>query len=211
MKTDEFIDVLSTNIEPVDTRKVANRLRAAILSGLASALTSGVFVLGVRWDLQEPAALGVLLLKLVFGAAVVVLGSVLLIKYIRPGGECRFRIALIAVPFLILLTLAAISLLSAPASAWGHMTDHWLECLLFIPIIAVIPFAAITWAVRRAAPTHLVRAGALIGLVAGGVGALAYALHRTDDSVPFVAAWYSGGIVLCTLAGAVLGRPLLRW
>jgi hypothetical protein len=91
------------------------------------------------------------------------------------------------------------------------MGDQWLECLLSIPIIAIVPFAAIVWAVRRAAPTNLVRAGAFSGLVAGGVSALAYALHCTDDSLPFVALWYGGTIVLCTLAGAILGPRLLRW
>ena len=78
-------------------------------------------------------------------------------------------------------------------------------------IIAIVPFAATIFAVRRAAPTNLVRAGAIAGLIAGGVSAIAYALHCTDDSLPFVAAWYGGTIVLCTLAGAALGPRLLRW
>ena len=89
--------------------------------------------------------------------------------------------------------------------------DNWLVCLLSIPLIAIVPFAMIVWAVRRAAPTDLVRAGALAGLVAGGVSASAYALHCTDDSLPFVALWYGGTIALCTIAGAALGPRLLRW
>jgi len=43
------------------------------------------------------------------------------------------------------------------------------------------------------------------------VSAAAYALHCVDDSLPFVALWYGGTILLCTLAGAVLGPRLLRW
>jgi len=89
--------------------------------------------------------------------------------------------------------------------------DQWLECLLSIPIIAIVPFAAAIWAVRRAAPTNLARTGAFAGLIAGGVSAAGYALHCTDDSFPFVAVWYGGTIVLCTLAGAALGPRLLRW
>ena len=57
----------------------------------------------------------------------------------------------------------------------------------------------------------LVRAGAFSGLVAGGVSAIAYSLHCTDDSLPFVALWYGGTIVLCTPTGALLGPRLLRW
>jgi len=106
-----------------------------------------------------------------------------------------------------------ISLGSAPRSHWDRMIigDEWLQCLLSIPIIAIIPFAASIWAVRKGAPTNLARAGAFAGLIAGGVSATAYALHCTDDSLPFVAVWYGGTIVLCTLAGAILGPRLLRW
>jgi hypothetical protein len=32
-----------------------------------------------------------------------------------------------------------------------------------------------------------------------------------DDLLPFIALWYGGTIVLCTVAGAVLGPKLLRW
>jgi hypothetical protein len=116
-------------------------------------------------------------------------------------------------PFLVIVFLAAISLGFAPSSHWNKMIvgDEWLECLLSIPIIAIVPFAIAIWAVRRAAPTNLARAGAFAGLIAGGVSAMAYALHCTDDSLPFVAVWYGGTIVLCTLAGAALGPRLLRW
>jgi hypothetical protein len=109
--------------------------------------------------------------------------------------------------------LAVISLTLVPSQHWKGMIigDQWLECLLSIPIIAVVPFAVIVWAVRRTAPTDLVRAGALAGLVAGSVSATGYALHCTDDSLPFVAVWYGGTILLCTIAGAVLGPRLLRW
>ncbi|MDU6727905.1 MAG: DUF1109 domain-containing protein, partial [Bradyrhizobium sp.] len=105
------------------------------------------------------------------------------------------------------------SLGSAPRSHWGRMIvgDEWLECLLSIPIIAIVPFAVSIWAVRKGAPTNLVRAGAFAGLIAGGVSAIGYALHCTDDSLPFISVWYGGTIVLCTLAGAALGPRLLRW
>ncbi len=88
--------------------------------------------------------------------------------------------------------------------------NAWLKCLLSIPIIAIAPFAIIIWAVRQAAPTDLVRAGAFAGLISGGVSAMTYALHCADDSSPFVAVWYGGTIVPCTFAGAALGPRLLR-
>jgi hypothetical protein len=122
-------------------------------------------------------------------------------------------VLVVSLPFIAIMVLGATSLAFAPSSYWTKMVvgDQWLECLLSIPIIAIVPFAAIVWAVRQTAPTDLVRAGALAGLAAGGVSAAGYALHCTDDSLPFVALWYGGTIALCTLAGAILGPRLLRW
>jgi hypothetical protein len=213
MKTDELIDVLSANLEAVDSRKVTRYLWIAVLSALAVALTSGVLALGVRWDAFDSNVIGILALKLAFCAAVVILGSLLLARHARPGGEFRPWMALAVVPFIAVMALAGVSLISAPASHWDHMMmgNQWLECLISIPIIAVLPFAVIMWAVRMAAPTDLVKTGALAGLVAGGVSALAYALHCADDSLPFVALWYGGTVILCTLAGGALGPRLLRW
>jgi hypothetical protein len=213
MKTEELIDLLSANIEPVDTQKVDRTVQIAIVAGLVLALLTCIVTLGVRPDLNNPGVFGFLLVKIGFGVVVTILGWHLLLKHARPGGENHSRIFLAGVPFAALMALAAVNLISVPASHWGHMImgERWLGCLLSIPIIAVVPFAVITWAVRMAAPTNLLRTGALAGLVAGGISAAAYALHCPDDSLPFIALWYGGTIVLCTLAGAVLGPRLLRW
>jgi hypothetical protein len=213
MKTDDLIAVLSTNVEPVDTRRVAWNVWAAILAGMAAALATAVFGLGVRPDLHDPDRLAFVSMKLAFGMAVAGLASVYLLKHIRPGGEFRSWLALTTLPFLASMLLAVVTLSSAPRSHWKMLMlgGGWLECLLAIPIIAVLPFAVIMWAVRLAAPTDLTRTGALAGLVAGGVSATAYALHCIDDSLPFVALWYGGTVALCTVTGAALGPRLLRW
>lgn len=114
-------------------------------------------------------------------------------------------------PFLVIVAIASINLGLAPSSHWKNkmiVGDEWLDCL--VSISAVLPFAVSIWAVREAATTNLARAGAFAGLVAGGMSATAYALHCTDDSLPFAAVWYGGTIVLCTLAGAAIGPRLLR-
>ena len=115
--------------------------------------------------------------------------------------------------FAAIMLLAIVNLSFAPDSHWQHMASQgeWLECLVSIPLIAIAPFAVLVWAVRQAAPTNLVRTGALVGLVAGSISAMGYGLHCMADSLPFIAIWYGGTIALCTLAGAKLGSWLLRW
>jgi hypothetical protein len=213
MKTDELVALLSTNPEPVDRWLVRRTLYVALAAGLIVSLGLALVGLGIRSDLTMARALIFLGVKLCFAVGIVSLALVYLTRLARPGGERKAPYFQVAMPFLVIVVLAAISLVLAPSSHWDKMVvgDQWLECLLSIPIIAIVPFATIIWAVRRAAPTNLVRTGTFVGLVAGGVSAIAYALHCTDDSLPFVAVWYGGTIVLCTLAGAALGPRLLRW
>jgi hypothetical protein len=213
MKTDDLVALLSTNLEPTDRNAVGRTLIAALAAGIAEALGITFLGLGVRSDLTTTRALVFLAVKLAFAIGIVGLAVVYLMRLVRPGGERKTSSLLVAVPFLVVAFLAAISLGSAPRAHWDRMImgDEWLECLLSIPIIAIVPFAVSIWAVRMGAPTNLMRAGALAGLIAGGVSAMAYALHCTDDSLPFIAIWYGGPIVLCTLAGAALGPRLLRW
>lgn len=116
---------------------------------------------------------------------------------------------MLVVPFMVMMSLAAIDLLVAPRTTLAG--TEWPKCLLAIPILAVPPFAAIVWAVRRGAPTELTRTGSVAGLVAGALGAMAYALHGRGDALPYIALWYGGTFALCTLAGALLGPRLLRW
>jgi hypothetical protein len=213
MKTDDLVALLSTNPEPVDRGSVVRTLCVAFATGSTVAVGIALVGLGVRSDVMTAHALFFLAVKVLFAAAIVSLALVYLTRLARPGGERRTSSLLVATPFLVIAVLAAISLGFAPSSHWDRMIvgDQWLECLVSIPIIAIVPFAVSIWAVRRAAPTDLARTGAIAGLIAGGVSAAAYALHCTDDSLPFVAVWYGGTIVLCTSAGAALGPRLLRW
>jgi hypothetical protein len=213
MKTEELVAALSAHIEPVNSRLVSRTVYLALAAGTVVALGIMLVGFGVRSDLMAARALMFLLLKLAFAVGIVGVASVYLTRLARPGGERRTASIAPVIPFAAIVLLAAISLGLAPSSHWNKMVmgDEWLECLLSIPIIAIVPFAVIIAAVRRAAPTNLVRTGAVAGLTAGGVSAMGYALHCTDDSLPFVAVWYGGTIVLCTLAGAALGPRLLRW
>ena len=74
-----------------------------------------------------------------------------------------------------------------------------------------VNYRANLWALRGAAPTRLAWAGAGAGLLAGALGALAYALHCPEMAAPFLAVWYLAGMALPTLAGAWLGPRVLRW
>jgi hypothetical protein len=213
MKTHDLISLLSTNVEPVDYRQIRRTLGIAVAAGGAAVIATVVFALGFRADLTTIEVFIPLLLKVAFALVVLIPASIYLIRLADPGGERRTSVGLVALPFIAVMVLAAVSLTVTPRSHWNAMIigNQWLECLISIPLIAVLPFAVIVWAVRRMAPTDLRRTGTLVGLVAGSLSAAGYAFHCADDSVPFVALWYGGTIALCTLFGWQLGPRLLRW
>jgi hypothetical protein len=213
MKTDDLIAMLSTNVEPVDHRQIARNIGMAVAAGAAVAVGIVFFVLGPRAGLTTVAAFIPALLKGAVTAIVLVPASIYLIRLTRPGGERRSSGVLVALPFIAVMLLAVLSLTFAPNYHWNGtiLGDQWLECLISIPLIAIVPFSVIVWAVRQMAPTDLARTGAFAGLVAGCVSAIGYAVHCADDSVPFFVLWYGGTIALCTFAGWKLGPKLLRW
>jgi hypothetical protein len=132
---------------------------------------------------------------------------------ILPGQDGGKSYIVILLSFVALGLAGLGALLIQPSAAWGHMVmgTDWVMCVLCIPLFATIPFIALIWTLRQGAPTNLRRAGAVAGLVAGAVGAVAYAFHCPDDSIPFIALWYGVMVALCALVGAIVGPRLLRW
>jgi len=213
MKTDELMNVLSTNLEVVDTRRVFRELAAAVMVGTVAVLAFVFFARGIRADIRELHALLFISLKVSLGLGVVSGGLIFLAQAARPRSGRKFA-PNVSTWFVTAVALLAIASLTAkPIWHWHTMamTDGWLECLVSIPFIAIVPFAVVVWALRRMAPTDLVRAGALAGFVASGISIIGYALHCTGDSVSFITIWYGGTLLLCTMAGALLGPRLLRW
>lgn len=213
MKTDDLIEILSTNVEPVDHRRVVRNIVLALGASVAAAVTLTLSVLGARTGLITIGGIIPAALKVVGTVMILVPASVYLIRLARPGGELRSSIATIALLFFLIMVLAALSLSLTPGYHW-HWTllgDEWLECLVSIPLIAIVPFALIVWTMRHMAPTDLTLTGALVGLVAGCLSAIGYAFHCADDTLPFFVLWYGGTIALCTFAGWKLGPKLLRW
>jgi len=205
--------MISTNVEAVTYREPKRMVLISAGLGAVTALVAMLLFLGVRTDLAEPRAWLFVVVKSAFAGAIIGMSLANLTRIVRPGGERRVSIALGLLPFGGALIVATTSLVMTPLSDWKVMIvgEDWLLCLLCIPLNAIVPFAAIIWAMRQFAPTNLMLAGAMAGRAAGGISAFMYSLHCTDDSFPFIAVWYSLTIALCAVLGAVVGQRLLRW
>ncbi|KSV64875.1 hypothetical protein N185_34375 [Sinorhizobium sp. GW3] len=213
MKTDDLINLLSTNLETVPRGKVRNTLLLAVALGAGAALCLTVLILGMPDEAFNSGSVGRRILGLLFMIGLVVAGTRFLIKAARPGPVRRGPLIAIGLLFLgfFSATIAAFSI-SNP-TIWSEMIfgPQWAACLVCVPLFAVAPFASLIWALRKEAPTSPIWTGAIAGLVAGALSAIAYIFHNPVDSIPFILLWFGGPILICALVGAALGPKLLRW
>lgn len=212
MNTDELIANLSAR---------AGRPRIAMGAVWAAALVAAAIVaaavffatIGPRPDIAAAAETARFLMKFVVTIALAASALFVLDRLARPGAMTPASwLALCTAPALLGLA-AAVELFVQPAEQWQMLAQgkNSLVCLTYIPAIGVGPLALLIVALRRGAPTRPGLAGAVAGLLAGGIAATFYAAHCTDDSALFVATWYTIAIAILAVAGGVLGRLAARW
>ena len=213
MKTDELIDLLATNLERVESGELRNTVMIALAIGAAAAFCFLLAMFGVPAAAPGAEFSLIKILAMAFTLGLVAAGASLLTRSARPGEPGRKPLGLIVLLFLAIFVAALLTLVLTHPADWGAIVlgPQWAACLVCIPLFAVAPFASLVWALRRGAPTNLVRTGATAGLVAGALGAAVFAFHQSPGSIPFMAFWYGGPILVCSVVGAILGPRLLRW
>jgi len=211
MRTDKLIDILSTNVEPVKPGLLEKTLAWAVVVGGATAFCLMLATVGARREILNGSELGFFALKIGWTLSLILIGYLLLTKLIRPVQTGRKLVAVISFSFLAVAVAGAVALIGSADRRIIILGTQWVTCALCIPLFATVPFILLIWALRKGAPTNLKRTGAIAGLVAGALGAMAYAFHCPDDFLPFLAIWYGGLIALCAFVGSRLGPRLLRW
>jgi hypothetical protein len=211
VKTDQLIDLLAKNVEPAERPHWARRMALTIVVGLIAAVLIVAIGIGVRPDIGV--ARMPVMLKAMFSAAAAAALLPLAVQLMKPGRPLGWRIGAVLV-FLGVCAFATIVALMGEApeermQAWMGGGFPW--CVVVVPILAAPTAAGLLWLMRSFAPTRLTLAGAAIGALSGGVGAMAYAMYCPVDSVAFVTTWYVVAIALCAALGAVVGARLLRW
>ncbi len=213
MKTDELVTMLAAGAGAVEAGATARRYTAALGWGAFGATLLMAIALGVRPDLAEAARLPMFWVKLAFPASVAAGALYAAARLSQPGVQLGRVPAALAAPVLAMWLLAALVLATAAAGEREELIygGSWNDCPLFIALLSLPVFAAAMWAMKGLAPTRLALSGAAVGLLAGSVGALIYALYCTEMAAPFLALWYLLGMLIPTAAGAAIGPRLLRW
>jgi hypothetical protein len=186
MKTDQLIDMLSTNVEPVKSGQPGGTLAWALVIGGAASFCVMLTTVGLRTDATGGIHMGFLALKVLFMLSLIGFGTALLTELIRLGQDGRKLFTLLSLLFLAAGFAGVVALALEPSTAWDRMIlgTQRATCLFCIRLFAIIPFAVLIWALRKGAPTNLKRTGSIAGLVAGALSnCLCVSLRRRFSAV----------------------------
>lgn len=213
MKTEELTVLLATGAGAVDSRVIERRVATALGWGVAFALILMVSLLGARADLSQALLLPMFWIKVVFAAALVLAGLILLRRLARPGIPISTAARWATSPFIALWALTLFVLgNAAPDQRLGLVLGQtWMVCPWLIAMLSVPLLAGMLWALQAAAPPRPALAGAGAGFLSGAVATLVYCIHCPEMESPFLAVWYVLGILVPVIVGALLGSRLLRW
>lgn len=211
--TDDLIARLSADLKPVRPMALQRLLIGATIASTLVAIIAMYLWLGMRPDLDAAMSTMNFWTKFGYTLSVAVLGGVATMALARPDGRIRWP-WFAALGLLALLVVAAFMQLARaepddmmPLIIGGtSLVCPWRIVVLGLPML----LAAIL-ALRRLAPANPTLAGFAAGIMAGGAGAWVYSFACGENGMMFLALWYTLGILIVGVLGAVLGRLLLRW
>lgn len=213
MKTDEFIALLVAGHHPVDTAALRQRLWLSALAAVTIASVLVGLLFGIRADLAAAVTSGAVVGKAALGGSIALLSVLAYDRTLRPGRQIgRLRYWLVA-PFVLAIIAAIVQLAQSQSAGWGALITgrNFVACLVSVPLLSLAPLGMLTAVARRGAPVNARRSGLLAGLASGGLAVVAYSLFCTEDSAPFVAVWYSLGIAVPAVVGALIFPHFIRW
>lgn len=211
MKTSDLIVVLARGAGSPPRVRPLRRLLPAMAAGVLAAALLSIGLLGVvPVRLVETPALWV---KLGYGGLLVGATAWLAARLALPLSHLRAPAWCVSAVVAGMGVVGTVALLVAEPGqrSAALLGSSWSRCPLIIPAVALPALAAALWTLRGMAPTRLRTAGFAAGLMAGAIGAIGYSLHCPEQSLVFVAVWYSLGILASGGMGAWLGPLALRW
>jgi hypothetical protein len=212
-KTDDLIDRLVNELEPVAPGALGRMLSFALLPGFALSTILLFLAHGFRPDLAQALFLPAFWAKSIYPLALSIAGLVAMMVVARPGGVPRKSGVMSIAVYLVLVCLGLWQLHLAASADYPKLIfgRSYLICPFIIIATALPVFAANIWFLRRSAPTDPRLAGFVAGMTAGAVGAWIYSWGCIENGLTFIALWYTLGIVLMGIIGAAVGRRLLSW
>jgi hypothetical protein len=209
---EDMIASLTQDLEPV--RAYSARNGAALLAIAGGLTVIGVLLIEGIWHGMtngDASAFfwvtnGLLtLLGLASSAAVIAMASP------RVGGRSDAPLWL-GVMLVILPIVAVLSVVRQQHGMEVIANDMYgFHCLSHSLFATVLMFASLTVWLRRGAPVSVNSAGWLTGVASGSLGAVAYGISCSIDSITHLGIWHVAPVAISAIAGRLIVPHLVRW
>lgn len=207
--TDDLIRSLAST---AGTQQRGASPQAALAVAGAASLTCALLLVfstfGIRQDFADMAVRMPFAFKIAYSGALVAGASVVALYAATPGASAT---ALYALSPAVLLLACGVIFDPTGFPIMGRTDTAVAICVGRILFLS-LPAMMLTFVfMGRSAPTQPLFAGAVVGMLSGSVGALAYALACRNDGTAFVAIWYAAACAIMAAVGAIVGHRVLRW
>lgn len=211
--TEDIIDQLAGDLTPVPAFALERRLAVTVLPALGVSLLLMVVILGLRGDMDEALTEAGFWVKSAYNALLAIAAFFAVRRLARPDGRRGGFFAWLALIFVAMAAIALVQLGFAVPGSYRALIlgSSALHCPVLIVAFALPVFLANSAVLKRAAPADPTLAGFAAGIAAGAAGAWVYSWFCTENGMAFVLIWYSLGILLTGLIGALAGSRFLRW
>ena len=213
MKTDELIADLSERLSPVPRHAVLLRLLQGVGAGTLVSFLILWASLGFRPDLAHAVDTSMYWMKFFYTLSLALFAFWATERLARPSSKAGWPLFGVAFVILALTFLSGMQMMHTPADKrmpmlMGHSSHicPWLIAIFSVPI-----FIGTFWSLRALAPTRPVLAGAVAGFASGALGAWIYAFRCDETTAPFLLVFFTLGMAIVGLVGALIARRVLRW
>jgi hypothetical protein len=206
--TDDLIRSLASTAGTQRSASLKAAFAVTAAASLVCALLLVFLIIGIRQDFADMAVRMPFAFKVVYSVALVAGASAVALYAATPGASACAQYAMLPA-----ITLLACGVIFDPTGfpIMGRTDAAAAICvgrILFLSLPAMI----LTFVfMRKAAPTQPLFAGAVLGMLSGSIGALAYTLACRNDGTAFVAIWYAVACAITATVGAIVGHRVLRW
>ena len=209
--SNSVIDGLVDDLEPINTLKPSGGLA---VTGLLTMIVMVVvaMTMGIRNDLAMGMADEMFFLR---SGVLLMLGvstAFAAINMARPGvgNFSRGWIWAATTAALFPLTAAIMSAINMPpVEALRPMEG--LKCLTISGLAAFTIGTGLTLWLRQGAPTSPERAGWLVGMASGALGAAAYNIYCPFNDIYYVGLWFTLPVLVSSALGRLIVPKLIRW
>ncbi|AMJ59627.1 NrsF family protein [Bosea sp. PAMC 26642] len=213
MRTEDLISVMTMDARPVNIAWLDRATAGTALVSLGVVVLLVLATLGARPDLAMSWITGAVIAKMAFGGSLAGVALVVFQRSLRPGLRPARGLWLSLLPIALAGGWALLTLAQEPVVSWSALTfgRNWRTCLVVVPLYALVPSLLFLVVARRGASTDGRLTGASAGIASAGLAIMGYSLHCSDDTVPFLATWYSLAAVAVTALSMLIMPRFLRW